>query len=1378
MAEARKRRELLPLVYQHLLQAGYVRAAREVKEQSGQKSFLAQPVTLLDIYTHWQLTSEVGQKRKAEEDAALQAKKTRVSDPTSSSESSEEEEEAEAETPRTTPRLSLTNSSASRTVLSASLKEKAPTKKTNIMVNSVALPTSGKTVAQLLSGKSPRKSSEPSADTILVSETEEEGSMQTISTTVQPGVTPVGQSSSSSDNTSSSSEETDIEVKPSVNAAQAKASPAPTKVSSGKKAASTPGKAAVTPPVQLSTVSRTKKQEEDSESTEESESEGLPVATPSQKVLQPSEKTGQVRGSLGLVKGTPGRGTMPTAPGKAGRPEEDSESSSEESDSEEDETLTTKSLPQAKPSRKSIQVQVASRLAKESPQKRTPAPTGRTKPAAGQAQQQQQQEDSSSDETHSRRAFSTARVPPAQAKLLGKSPQSRENTGLPEKRAAPSVGKKEEDSESSSEESDDKGATSTAGTLAQAKTSVTTPQVRFAPVPTKSSQQCQESSSESSDSEEEAAALTPAQAKPALKTPPTKVSPRKSTPATPPPSTVSTARVGTPTPWRAGTLASPAVTKGTQKAEEDSSSSDESESEEETTATAVGQIQSVRKSLPTKAALMPTKGASEQVTTPVLPRKAGPSATQTRTEMSEDSSSSEEESDSKESAKTPPQAKASVKTPQTKTTPASSPRAALPKGATASRKTITAAAQAEQESPVKVKPTAKTPQSSALPTRSPVCVQATSKGVVATAQVPSAPVVAEEESDSSEGEAPTLVKPPGMNSQLRTASVPAKGPPRERTGPSSTGKAGPTATQGGRHQEDSESSSEESDSEEEATGNIIQKEDNPKTSKRKSPASVAQKKSPKESLESSDKLPANQVIKLPMIFVDSNRSPAGPAAASARTQAAGSPRKARASASTARSSSSESEDEDMIPATQCSVPAINLSMVSEPTTPTKSTPKATVSGTSLAKTSSRIMDGKNQQAAGTQVTKKKQTSLPLTQAALKVLSQKASEAQSPAARTPSSAGVDSAPRTHPGTTSHGTATQASVAPKPRKAEVPAVSQAITSSSDSDSSSDSSSENEEEKQGPQRAHSASSLGAASSRDTIMEESSAESSEEKIQAPSQSLLSGCVTPQPTSATFHSSKANPRSDPSALGSSTLVTKDASNGKQRAEPQHATTVISPKAGNRESGTTSQTPRKPKKPKKGSLSPQASVAALKNDIEQRLLSELWPLSETQVQASVVKMLAELLDQERRKALEVTKDSSGRSGLKRKLQGDQATTKVPEKKKKKKQLEAREGGESAVTPEKNLRTAKGKPKKDRPSGDLKKKKKKKAGSGSQETKEKPEGVQGQATVEGVSSKDKKEKRKSNKKTKDKEKKEKKKAKKASTKDSSLQLQKKKKKKVQ
>ena len=63
-----------------------------------------------------------------------------------------------------------------------------------------------------------------------------------------------------------------------------------------------------------------------------------------------------------------------------------------------------------------------------------------------------------------------------------------------------------------------------------------------------------------------------------------------------------------------------------------------------------------------------------------------------------------------------------------------------------------------------------------------------------------------------------------------------------------------------------------------------------------------------------------KVIKPPLIFVDPNRSPAGPAATPAQAQAASTPRKARASESTARSSSSESEDEDVIPATQCLTP--------------------------------------------------------------------------------------------------------------------------------------------------------------------------------------------------------------------------------------------------------------------------------------------------------------------------------------------------------------------------------------------------------------------------------------------------------------------------
>ena len=194
MAEARKRRELLPLIYQHLLQAGYVRAAREVKEQSGQKSFLTQPVTLLDIYTHWQQTSELGRKRKAEEDAALQAKKTRVSDPISSSESSEEEEEeeeeaAEARNAKATPRPASTNSSVPGPVLPSSIKDEgaAKTKKASQTGNPTARAASGKPVAQLLGQKSPRKAAGPSANAVLASETEEEGSVSALRTAAKPG---------------------------------------------------------------------------------------------------------------------------------------------------------------------------------------------------------------------------------------------------------------------------------------------------------------------------------------------------------------------------------------------------------------------------------------------------------------------------------------------------------------------------------------------------------------------------------------------------------------------------------------------------------------------------------------------------------------------------------------------------------------------------------------------------------------------------------------------------------------------------------------------------------------------------------------------------------------------------------------------------------------------------------------------------------------------------------------------------------------------------------------------------------------------------------------------------------------------------------------
>uniref|UniRef100_A0A8C0RBD6 Treacle ribosome biosis factor 1 n=1 Tax=Canis lupus familiaris TaxID=9615 RepID=A0A8C0RBD6_CANLF len=1421
MAEARKRRELLPLIYQHLLQAGYVRAAREVKEQSGQKSFLTQPVTLMDIYTHWQQTSEVGQKRKAEEDAALLAKKTRVSDPISSSESSEEEEEeeTEAEATKTTPRLASTNSSVPGPVLPSSTKEKgvAKTNKASKMVNSTPHPASAKAVAHILSGRSPRKSAGPSANTILVSETEEEGSVPALGTTAKPGMASANQADSSSE-TSSSSDETDVEVKPSVKPPQVKASPAPAKDSVGRGAGPTPGKAGdVTPQGRggaLTPASKAKKPEEDSESSEEeSESEdGAPAEPPHQ--VKASEKIVQAKAASGPVKGTPGKGATPAPPGKAGpsaaqakteKPKEDSDSSEEDSDSEE-EPPAAKTPLQVKPSGKTPQVKAASASAKESPRKGVPpVPPGKVGPAAGQAKKGAGEEDpdSSTEESDSEEEAPTAVPPtrsPAQAKPSGQNSQVRTASGPvkgPPQKAGPAatpVGKQEEDSESSSEEeSDSEGAAP-----AQAKSSGKIPQVRAASGPAKGppqkagpaatqakakmSKDDSESSEEESESEEEApAAMAPVQAKSTVKTPQTKASPKKGTPITPIPAKAPPVRVGTPAPWKARAEASPAcasspaMARGAQKPEA-SSSSEESESEEETApAPAAGQV------------------------------------------------------------------KTAVKTPQSKANQAPT-RATSAKGAaSAPGKVVSAAVQIKQESPAKVKPPARTSQSNAVSVRGQGAVPAVGKAVATAAQAQPGPVKnpeedsesSEEESDS-DGEAPTPVKPSGKTPQVGTASAPSKGLSRKGATAAPPRKTGAVATQAGKPEEDSESSSEEeSDSEEEAPAQVkpgikppqtkasllkgvsgtpasaeasttrvdnsapqkarpappAKKEGSSKTAKSKAQAPAPPEKNAEGSSESSDdELPATQVIKPPLIFVDPNRSPAGPAATATQAPAADTPRKAQASESTARSSSSESEDEDVIPATQCSVPAGRTNVTPLTAHPRPAVRASTV-GASGGEASGRVSEGKKQEAPITQVTKRNPAHLPLTQAALKVLAQKASEAQPPAARTPSSSGVDHALGTLPVMSPQITPVQAKMTNKLKKAEVPAVERATATpvghpkakasetSNDSEDSSGSSSGSEEDADGPQKAHRR--VGPApSATETLVEETTAESSEDEVVAPSQSLLSGYVTPGPTLANSQASKATPRPDLNPSASSTSISKDAPDGKQEVEPQHVAGTVSPKTSRREADAT---PQKPRKPKKEAGSPQASTLALQSDISRRLLSEPWPLNEAQVQASVVKVLTELLEQERKKAADAAKESNrkGRVGRKRKLSGDQTAARVP-KSKKKKQLVAGGGGEGAAgSPEKALRTPKGKAKRDGASSDIKEKKEKES-PGSLEAKEKPEGEPGTLKVEGGDQgnpKIKKEKKKSDKKKKDKEKKEKKKkAKKASTKDPDSLFQKKKKKK--
>ncbi|XP_012583484.1 PREDICTED: treacle protein isoform X4 [Condylura cristata] len=1279
MAEARKRRELLPLIYQHLLHAGYVRAAREVKEQSGQKTFLAQPVTLLDIYTHWQQTSEVGKKRKAEEDVALQAKKTRVSDPVSSSESSEEEEEeevAEAETTKTAPRFTPSNSSALSGVLPSSVKEKAKAKKGGQMVNSTAHPTSGKAVVQLLSGKSPKKMPEPSANTILVSETEEESSVPAVRTTTKPGMASTGQADSSSEDTSSSSDETDLEEKPSGNPSQVKASPAPAKEPPGKKTA--PGK------------------------------------------VKASEKIVQVRAALGPTKGTPGKGATPAPPGKvgpaptqakAGKPEEDSESSSEEESDSEEEIPAAQTPLQAMPSAKTPQVKAASTPAKESPRKGVPL--GKTGLVAAQAMKQEEDSDSSVEESDSEGESPVAVPPttsPAQAKSLGKKPQARVasttdmapsgkgHIPVPPGKAgsvAPltQTGKQEEDSESSSEESDSEGEVVATAATAQANSSGKILPVRSASGPTKgpfqktvplatqletkkSKEDLESSEEESSDSEEETpTAVTPAQAKPAMKMPQTKASPKKGTPITPPSAKVAPMRVDTPAPWKAGaaTSSSPAVTRGTQRAEEDSSSSEESESEEETTpATAVGQMKASMKTLQTKASLASTKAAS---------------------------------------------AKEAV---------------------AAARKVVTAATQAKWGSPAKAKPSGSTPQ-------------------------------------------------------VRIASAPVKGSPRKGAGPAPTQKTGPAAAQTGKQEDDSESSSEESsDSEADTPASIPLTQKNNSNTLRSKPLASAppQGNNTEGSSESSDEeLPASQVIKPPLIFVDPNRSPAGPAATPTQAQAASTPRKARASESTARSSS-ESEDEDVIPATQLSTPAGRTNMVTVPTAHARSVLRAGAGGASSSKAPGRALEGKKQETPTTQVTKRNPANLPLTQAALKVLAQKASETQLSASRTPSSSGMDGAVGTHPVTSPQSTPVQSQGTNKLKKPEVPAAQKATAapsghpkakaSETSEDSEDSSSSESEANAGEPQAPPLTQRLGPTpSGKETLVEETSTESSDDEVAEPSQSLLSGHVTPGQTPATSQASKSTSRPNANPSVSSTPTARDGPDGKWGVEPQQAANTVSPKTGKREVNTT---PQRPRKSKKGAGNLQASTLTLQSDITQRLLSEPWPLNEAQVQASVVKFLTELLEQEKKKAEDTTKESGkkGRAGRKRKLSGDQMATKAPGSKKKK-QLVSREGGEGPALPEKTPRTPKEKPKKDRASGDIKEKKGKES-LGSQGAKEKPQVELGVVKAEGrdagdSKSKKEKEKKKSDKKKKDKEKKEKKKkAKKASAKDTDSLLQKKKKKK--
>ncbi|KAK2497337.1 hypothetical protein MC885_012745, partial [Smutsia gigantea] len=1325
------------------------------------KIFLAQSVTLLDIYTHWQQTSEIGRKRKAEEDAALQAKKTRVSDPISSSESSEEdEEEADIKTAKATPRLASTNSSVMGVALPSSMKEKAQakTKKGSTAVTSAPHSASGKAVVHLLSGKSPRKSAEPSANTVPVSETEEQGTIPALGATAKSGMVSAGQAVSSSEDTSSSSDETYVEVKPSVKPPQVKASPAPAKESPGRRAAPTPGKAAhMAPPVRggaLPLAGKAKKPEEDSESSEESESEeGTPAGIPNQ--AKASEKIVQVRAASSPVKGTPVTGAAPAAPeksgpaaapAKTGRPQEatESSSSSEESDSEQ-ETPAANILRQVRPGEgEPMQAACTPPPLQESGHAQSPtlfSPRSVICPVW-----------SSVSPPARLWAPSPDAVRFTQEKPLGKTPQVRVASATakdsPRKGAPPAPPSK-------------------AGpAAAQAKVG-------------KQEEESKSSSDEESDSDGKAPAATPltaglAQARAASAAGPS----GKGTAPAPPGKT------------------GPTATQAGKQAETSESSSEESDSEVEAqTAVARAQAKSSGKIPQVKSASGPANGP---------PQKTGPAAVQIKVERCREDSESSEESDSEEEAPTaltPAQAKPAMKTTQTKAsprkgTPATPASAKVPParvGTPAPWKAETAASPAcmsspamargaqrpeedsssseESESEEETAPTTAVGQTKSVEKSFPVkAASAPTKGPSGQGTAPVLPRKAgpavvqvkaetDKDSESSDDESdleevaatPAQAKSPARTLQSSPISAKPSGKiPQIRAAPAPPGKKGPTATPARKQEEDSASSSEESDSEGEAPAAVTpaQKEGDSKTAKSKTLTPAPPEKNAKGSLESSDEeLPASQ-SSCPSCYPRTKPGRECPQEGPGLRQRG---RGRDPCCALVRPWGPLGPDMPL----SCSISAIRTNVLAVPTGPRRTAPRAGAVGASSSAGPGRVSEVKKQEAPATQVPKRKPAHLPLTQAALKVLAQKASEAQPPAAKTSSSSVIDSALGTLPVTSPQSAPVQAKVTNKLRKPEVPAVQRAMATpsgcpkakasrtSDDSEDSSSNSSGSEEDNKGPQ------AVGPApSKRETLVEETTAESSEDEVVAPSQA-----------------SKATPRPDPSP-SASTLATKEAPDGKPEVEPQQAAGAVSPKTGRREA---SSTPQKPRKPKKGTGSPQVSTLALQSDITQRLLNEPWPLSEAQVQASVVKVLTELLEQERKKAVDAAKESSrrGRAGHKRKLSGDQTATKAP-KSKKKQQLAAGEDREGAVSPEKAPRTPKGKSKGDRPRADIK------------EKKEKPEGELGMEKVEGEDQgnpKSKKEK-KSDKKKKDKEKKEKKKAKKVSTKDPGSPFQKKKKKKVE
>ncbi|CAH2276023.1 treacle isoform X2 [Pelobates cultripes] len=200
---------LLALIHQHLLQAGFSKAARELQAQSGEK-LLSSRVSLQDIYHDWASRPENAKKRKAIKANEVPSKKLRVSDPKSSSEPSEEEDNAvhgSQKKMKIPPKVTQAKDKKSAVKLTAKVKKQSAAAKN---MNSVKQPASEQK-SQPTAKPGKKTLTDLVTESSDTSDSEEETKMVS---TVPAILKPVLKASDSSESSSSDEAEMETDQKP------------------------------------------------------------------------------------------------------------------------------------------------------------------------------------------------------------------------------------------------------------------------------------------------------------------------------------------------------------------------------------------------------------------------------------------------------------------------------------------------------------------------------------------------------------------------------------------------------------------------------------------------------------------------------------------------------------------------------------------------------------------------------------------------------------------------------------------------------------------------------------------------------------------------------------------------------------------------------------------------------------------------------------------------------------------------------------------------------------------------------------------------------------------------------------------------------------